>query len=75
MTNNFDNRDSQHKNKIGSKFTAKYNINKLVFYQEFTRVEEAILAEKKIKGWNRKKKMGLIKTINPEFKDLTKSED
>jgi putative endonuclease len=51
-------------------FTAKYNINILVFAEEFAQVYDAISAEKRIKGWNRKKKIELIKTINPEFRNL-----
>lgn len=48
----------------------KYQIKKLVFYEIFNNPEDAIRAEKKIKGWTRKKKMALIKSKNPEFKNL-----
>lgn len=61
----------EHKNKIVKGFTEKYNVDKLVFYDTFDNPQEAIEAEKKIKGWLRIKKINLIKSKNPEFKDLT----
>ena len=73
ISNNLDRRILEHEFKIHNKsFAAKYNINRLIFYEEFSNPEDAIAAEKKIKGWTRKKKIALIKTINPEFKDLSK---
>lgn len=72
MTNNLEQRIWQHTRKSVPGFTAKYNINKLIYFTEFNRVEDAIIAEKRIKGWTRKKKVDLIKTINPTFKDLLK---
>ena len=62
----------EHADKLIPGFTAKYNLDKLIYFSEFNHVEEAIAAEKRIKGWTRKKKMELIKSINPEFKDLLK---
>ncbi len=73
MTNNLSRRMYEHQYKIVSGFTAKYNINKLIYFQEFNTPEEAIAAEKKIKGWTRKKKIQLIKSINPTFRDLLES--
>ena len=70
VTNDLERRINEHSFKYVSGFTSKYNLNKLVFYQEFSAINDAITAEKKIKGWTRKKKMDLVKTINPEFKDL-----
>jgi len=70
VTNNVERRMSQHKQKLIKGFTSKYNINKLVYSQEFNTPGEAISAEKTIKGWLRKKKIDLIKSMNPEFKDL-----
>lgn len=60
----------EHISKVADGFTTRYNINKLIFFEEFRNVEDAIYAEKKIKGWTRKKKMDLIKSINPDFRDL-----
>ena len=61
----------EHKTKFypGS-FAAKYNCNKIVWYQTFSGIEEAIEKEKQIKGGSRKDKEALIKTINPTWKDL-----
>lgn len=61
----------QHKNKeFSNSFTAKYNCNKLVYYNSFSRIEDAIVEEKKIKGGSRQRKIDLINSINPEWKDL-----
>ena len=71
VTGNLEQRIEQHLRKSAkNSFTAKYNINKLIYYQEFESVAEAIVAEKRLKGWTRKKKIALIKTINPGFRDL-----
>jgi len=70
ITGNLESRMWQHKNKITKGFTYKYNVDKLVFYETFSNPIDAIGAEKKIKGWTRKKKVDLIKKDNPDFKDL-----
>ena len=72
MTNDLNRRLYEHQNKLLSGFTAKYNVCKLVYYETFNSPTEAILAEKKIKAGSRLKKLRLIKSINPEFKDLLK---
>ena len=60
-----------HKNKTYPKsFTARYNCNKLVYYLFYPRIEEAINAEKLLKGNSRKHKQQLVNSINPEWKDL-----
>ena len=71
ITNDIRRRMFEHKNKLVECFTKKYNIDKLVYFEEFNTPEEAIAAEKKIKSWTRKKKMNLIKGKNPKFKDLS----
>ncbi len=71
VTNNLPKRIYEHKTKIIEGFTKKYNINKLVYYEEFNNIEEAIKREKQIKGWLRIKKINLIKNNNPEFKEIT----
>lgn len=71
VTNNLLLRANQHKIKLEEGFTKKYNVNKLVYYQDFTYVIDAIAAEKKIKGWKREKKIKLIESMNPNWKDLT----
>jgi putative endonuclease len=60
----------EHKNKLVKGFTSKYNITKLVYYEIFDNIEEAICREKQIKSGSRKKKMELIKNTNPDFVDL-----
>ncbi|HOX41009.1 MAG TPA: GIY-YIG nuclease family protein [bacterium] len=69
VTNNLERRVFEHKSKIVKGFTEKYNINKLVWFQAFNSPEEAIAAEKKIKGWTRSKKIALIEKENPNWKD------
>lgn len=62
----------QHINKLlQSSFTSKYNCNKLVYYENFQRIEEAIAREKQIKSGSRKKKVELITATNPEWNDLS----
>ncbi len=71
VTSDLKKRIWQHKNKeFKSSFTANYNCDKLVWYENFLRVEEAIAREKQIKGGSRKAKEKLILSINPEWKDL-----
>lgn len=66
-------RIQQHKEKQDNKsFTAKYNINKLVYYEKHSDIKTAITREKQIKAGSRKKKIELIESINPKWKDLTK---
>ncbi len=70
VTSNLQKRAYEHKEKLIKGFTEKYNITKLVYYETFEDIENAILREKQIKGGSRKKKLDLIKSINQEFKDL-----
>lgn len=60
----------QHQNKLVSGFSGKYNLNKLVYFERFTDIKDAIAAEKKIKGWLRIKKIKLIESKNPQWLDL-----
>ena len=71
MTNNLERRVYEHKNKLIEGFTKKYNINKLVYYETFDNVNDAIRREKQIKGWLRIKKIKLIESMNPKWKDLS----
>jgi putative endonuclease len=70
VTNNLVRRVYEHKNKLIEGFTKKYNITRLVYFEVFNNIEGAIRREKQIKGWVRKKKIALIESINPEWKDL-----
>jgi|SRR3989338_3726437 len=60
----------QHKNKVADGFTAKYNINKLVYFEIYEDIEESIKREKQIKGGSRQDKLNLIIKDNQSFKDL-----
>lgn len=60
----------EHKNKLVEGFTAKYNITKLIYYEIAKDINEAIKREKQIKGWSRTKKEELIRSFNPEWRDL-----
>ncbi|NOX87113.1 MAG: GIY-YIG nuclease family protein [Chlorobi bacterium] len=65
------NRIYEHKNKVyPDSFTARYNVDKLVYYESFLTIEEAIAREQQIKSWKRAKKIALINQFNPEWKDL-----
>jgi len=65
------NRTFQHKLKENSNsFTAKYNINKLVYYEEYAHIQDAIEKEKQLKKWNRQWKIELIEKYNPTWRDL-----
>ncbi|MBI5731367.1 MAG: GIY-YIG nuclease family protein [Ignavibacteriales bacterium] len=71
MTNNLARRVYEHKNKINIGFTAKYNVNRLVYFEETEDEIKAMKREKQIKGWLRKKKIKLIETTNPNWDDLS----
>ena len=61
----------EHKQKLLEGFTKKYNITKLVYFENTTDVMVAISREKQIKGWLRRKKIALIESANPNWKDLS----
>ncbi|MDD5639813.1 MAG: GIY-YIG nuclease family protein [Candidatus Pacebacteria bacterium] len=74
VTNNLERRIQEHKSKIISSFSNKYNLNKIVYYEQFNNIEDAISREKQIKGGSRKKKIDLVNNINPEWRDLSINE-
>jgi putative endonuclease len=71
VTNNLERRVYEHKHKLVAGFTSKYNITKLVYYEETNDVQAALTREKQIKGWLRSKKIALIESENLEWKDLS----
>jgi len=71
VTNDLYRRVYEHKQKLIPGFTQKYNINRLVYYEETSDVREAIAREKQIKGWLRAKKIALIESANPQWHDLS----
>jgi len=70
VTNDLVRRLYEHKNKLYDGFTKKYNLNKLVYFELFFDIEDAIRREKEIKKWRREKKNKLVESINPEWRDL-----
>ena len=70
VTNDLVRRVREHKNGISGGFTLKYSCHKLVYYESFSDIEQAIGREKVLKGWKRFRKDALIDTINPERRDL-----
>jgi len=71
VTNNLERRVYEHKKGSIKGFTKRYNIDQLVYYDLCPDINEAIKREKQIKGWLRQKKIKLIETMNPEWKDLS----
>ncbi len=70
VTNNLERRISEHKNKLIGGFTKKYNLNKLVLFEDTNDVRVAIEREKQLKNWQRAWKDELITKRNPEWNDL-----
>lgn len=70
VTNNLIRRVYEHKEKLIKGFTSKYNINKLVYFEETNNIEAAIKREKQIKAGSRQKKIDLINSMNHGWKDL-----
>ena len=71
VTNNLERRLYEHKNELVDGFTKKYHIHKLVYYESYKDVRDAIIREKRIKGLLRIRKNELVESINPEWKDLS----
>jgi putative endonuclease len=70
VTGNLLHRVLQHKNKLLSGFTSRYNLTRLVYYERFFYPDAAIDREKEMKGWRRSKKLKLIESMNPKWDDL-----
>jgi putative endonuclease len=71
VTNDLERRVIEHKTKVNVGFSSRYNTVKLVYFEAFGDVREAIAREKQIKRWRREKKVRLIEGMNPEWKDLS----
>lgn len=70
VTSNLEGRIWQHNNGEGSVFVKKYQLHDLIFYEHFERITDAIDREKQLKNWHREWKVNLVKSVNPEMKDL-----
>ena len=71
VTNDLERRVYQHKQRLVPGFTATYRVNYLVHYEESSDVHEAIERERQLKGWTRTKKVALIESSNPTWRDLS----
>jgi putative endonuclease len=72
VTSRFEWRIPEHQMKTHPKsFTARYNVDRLVYFEEYSRVVDAIAREKQLKGWRRSKKIALIEGFNPGWADLS----
>ena len=70
VTNDLSRRVNEHKAKATAGFTARYGVDRLVWYETYERIEEAIAREKSIKKWRRDWKLRLIEEMNPGWSDL-----
>jgi putative endonuclease len=70
VTNNLERRMYEHRNKIINGFTKRYNLTKLVYFEETSDVKSALEREKQLKNWHRDWKIRLISDFNPSWKDL-----
>ena len=73
VTNNLWRRVEEHKMHLNKGFTSKYNVEKLVYYEEFDDPSDAIAREKQLKDRSRQKKIDLIESVNKEWRDLYKN--
>lgn len=71
VTSSLDRRVWQHKNHVFPGFTAEYKVDRLVYFEQYSDIRTAIAREKEIKGWTRLKKMALIVSMNPTWRDLS----
>jgi putative endonuclease len=70
VTNSLERRVSEHKHGAVPGFTKKYNCDRLVYFEDYGEILQAIAREKQIKNWPRAQKNALVETMNPEWKDL-----
>ena len=71
VTSNLEHRTEEHKSKRIPGFSNKFNLHRLVYFEETNDVHAALAREKQIKGWLRKKKIALIESVNPTWRDLS----
>lgn len=71
VTNDLERRILEHKQKINEGFTSKYDVTRLVYFESFQYINDAILREKRLKKWNRQWKINLIEEENKEWNDLS----
>lgn len=71
VTNNLERRLSEHKRGLVEGFTRKYNVHKLLWYEAYDDIRDAIARDKQLKGWRRSKKAALIEQENPGYIDMS----
>ena len=69
VTNDLRRRLIEHKNELADGFTKRYHLHKLVYYEEYSEINDAISREKQLKGWSRRKKNAMIEKRNPDWDD------
>ena len=71
VTNDIQRRHYEHRNRLVPGFTSKYRLDRLVYFEQHADIREAIEREKQIKSWRREKKVALIESLNPKWRDLS----
>ena len=71
VTNDLERRMHEHKRKLVEGFTKRYNIDMLVYYEVTDDINEALTREKQIKAWRRSKRVALVESTNPQWRDLS----
>ena len=72
VTNDLTRRVNEHKRGVNAGFTSKYRVTRLVYFEEFADIRDAIAREKAIKGWKRSRKITLVEARNPAWEDLAR---
>ncbi len=73
VTNDLARRVNEHKRSFNAGFTSRYRVTRLVYFEEFPDIRDAIAREKAIKGWKRSRKISLVEARNPTWEDLAES--
>jgi putative endonuclease len=71
VTNDLARRVYEHKHKLNPGFTSRYNLTRLVYFEETPSIRSAIAREKQLKGWLRERKLELVRGVNPGWRDLS----
>jgi len=71
VTNDLPRRVDEHKRGVNAGFTSRYRITRLVYFEEFADIRDAIAREKEVKSWTRTRRVGLVEQRNPFWQDLT----
>ena len=71
VTNNLERRAYEHAQQLIPGFTSRYNVSRLVYFEQTSDIYAAISREKQLKGWRRAKKIALIEASNPDWRDLS----